>query len=152
MTLSVSQTKFSNQGDRRRVARDMVRTVKLLRDNQLWTAALSLVMTFTEALAGGGSGKSFERVIDDVFPGLKHELSRHGVSVADFYKAYRDKVVHLFNFSGEFGIARSTGELESSYFGPIHVQGIDRTFKCVNIDRLIKDFVAYAQRFFAPSP
>lgn len=110
---------------------------------KLWAPLMYLIATFIDGLASGDRPK-YIRYLKKHFPELCADL---GAEV--FYTKYRNKGVHEFNFGKGFGIALGE-EIKNAYVGPVRYGKKGNVMTCVNIQRLVKDFLAHIRSLEHP--
>jgi len=109
-------------------------------ESQKYTAATCLVACGIDALAGGKK-KRYLRFLEDYFPDLCA-----GLGSRVFYEMYRNGIVHEFLFKQQYGIANNR-ETDGRYVEDFQVEGKEGMIRCINVDRLVKDYLALVARW-----
>lgn len=127
----------------------MHRDVKLLYQHPAFTSCTTLILCFLDALAAKGGKNTrgkFEKYVNSKFPDLCSELraSTHGSKGKSgaliIYEQYRNGLAHLRAPKSGFAISRND-ELNGRFAGKINCQG-SGSFVAINVDRLVKQFLA----------
>lgn len=108
----------------------------------LFIPLLNLIATFIDGLASGpkgGTKKAYLAYLGNYFPELCSAL---GSEV--FYDSYRNKSVHEFDLKHGYGIGRDSG-MNGAYCGTQKVKETSETIVVLNIDRLVRDFLAHVR-------
>lgn len=119
--------------------RSMARAVQLLYGGKEFHAAVALILSYIEALAGGGDDKC-RKALEDDFPELCKELSAH-----QFYDAFRKGFLHLFIPKGDYALVREA-QTEGDYFRQFEVLGESRVLTGLNVDRFIREFLDLVEK------
>ncbi len=150
MTTHFSLSEAANLSDPRfrlGMMREVVEHVHARGD--LYMPLLNLVTTFIDGLAAGrpqATKKAYLQYIKTHFPALCAEIP-----AKEFYENYRNGAVHEFSLKDGYGIGRDTG-MGGKYIITQTARETGRTYKVLNIDRLVADFVAHVRALEAALP
>jgi len=122
----------------------MVKAVELLLQNKLYTSVLVLIVCTIDAFAKGDK-HSYLRILRQHFSGL----TKSEMSAPEFYRIYRNGMVHRLRPDDEYGLAENK-ELEGDYYGTVYIPKSttskkERYLKAIDIDRLSEDFLKLAR-------
>jgi hypothetical protein len=132
---------FMNLSDRPRVAATMARAVRLVYNARIYTATMSLIASYVDALAGGDKDKCV-KFLEEQFPELCSELKtaeKSGGLV--FYEKFRSGMVHLNSPKLGFALLEEH-EADGKYVADVRVGGME--MRGINVDRLVKEFIKLA--------
>lgn len=147
MLEAVSFAEMANLADpvfRLTIMRDCIRAVQA--PGHLFYPLLNLLSTFIDGLASGAKGDTKPAYISYLkthFPDLCAALGAE-----TFYTNYRCAAVHEFGLKRGFAIGRDQ-DLSGKYVGTKVILESGQQLTLLNIDRLVRDFLAHIEQLLA---
>src|SRR4051812_31992450 len=118
---------------------EIAKDLKLLWDAEAFTSAVTLIVCFIDALAGG-TKRRFLPFTEEHFPTLcaqLHALRPHKKGATTFYDEFRNGLAHLRGPRSGFALARDN-ETGGKHAEEFEIDGV--VYIGISVDRLYADF------------
>ncbi len=131
---------FMDLGDKGRTLRSMRETIDFLLERQKYIGLLIVVVCVIDAL-NDGSQDRFEKFLERHFAELCRDLPAR-----KFYEKYRNPIVHNFRLRKGYAIVENHEACGRYFYPSFKLEGTDRTFGGLNIDRFARDMMSYLDK------
>ena len=140
MAIKIPRSQFCDLSDHQALAATAQKVVQDCLKEKSFSPILCLVTCYIDALSGGKRWLYLAALESD-FPDLCAAMDAEV-----FYEKYRNGIVHEFSPKKGYAIAEDH-ELKGAYVAEVDIEPDGpKNLIALNIERLAKDFIAYARR------